>query len=75
MDPKADMEFKNLEEFWEPTIYSTKECLSGGKNPTWNENWEVRLRLDNTQLTAKSGVVFRVSDMDVKNHDIIGESA
>jgi len=75
MDPKCEMEFVNLEEFWEPEKYTSKAHEAGGKNPTWNEKFEARLRLDNTQLTAKSGVVFRVVDEDVKHHDIIGETA
>ena len=75
MDPKAEMEFKGLDEYWDPTKFSTKANLSGGKNPTWNETFDIRLRLDNTQLNAKSGVVFRVMDEDVKNHDVVGETA
>lgn len=75
MDPKAVMEFRGLEEYWDPIKFSTKAHLSGGKTPTWNEVIDVRLRLDNTQLNAKSGVVFSVMDEDVKNHDIVGETA
>jgi Ca2+-dependent lipid-binding protein len=48
MDPMAEMEFKGLEEYWEPKVFPTKAHQSASKNPIWNETFEIRLRLDNT---------------------------
>jgi hypothetical protein len=60
------MEFKNLDDYWEKSSFSTKTLESAGKTPAWNETFDFYLKLDDQHLTKTSGVVFKVVDEDIK---------
>jgi len=46
MDPVAIMEFRNLEDYWEKSSFTTKALDSAGKTPVWNETFDFYLKLD-----------------------------
>jgi len=46
-----------------------------GKTPAWNENIRLSVPLlKGDLLLPTTGIVFRVVDEDVTNHDVVGES-
>ena len=42
--------------------------------PVWNELFQIGLNLPADKLTEKMGIIFRVIDEDVTEHDLVGEA-
>lgn len=62
MDPFVTIEYGGL-------TYSTRHQKGGGKNPIWNETFEIPIN-----GASKEGIRIACNDKDMVNDDLIGET-
>ena len=76
MDPLVQIDLKDWPATYRgPKQYKTKTLEGAGKTPAWNENIRLSVPLlKGDLLLPTTGIVFRVVDEDVTNHDVVGES-
>jgi len=55
--------------------YKTETHQGAGKTPKWDETFQIGLNIPVDKLTDKSGIIFRVIDEDINEHDLVGESS
>lgn len=76
MDPQVEIDLKDWPATYRgPKYYKSKVLDAAGKTPAWNEKIAISVPMINSELILPtSGILLRVMDEDITNHDVVGES-